>query len=393
MIVINKKIFFLCIVAFVFAYTLGGNLPYSIFYVVFVTIVFGMIYMIIVKKSLHAKFEYDRVVFNVSDRTNIKIVVSNSVILPAPYVYIESKILSSFIEGYHGDLIFLGGKRSRWINNEIIFNKRGIYDFGNISVTSNDLFYIFKMVKSIHNKLNITVYPKIYQLSDSELRRGQDDYGNIVNSKSGIDDFTFIKSIRKYNTGDNLRSVHWKLSAKYGELYVKNFDMISGEKCKIFINMHRDNLLNDSTGVIEENMVDFSASLAKHMMINRIKTRLLIHSKHQKNIKIESEKDFLEFMEYLLKCKSDGAFEFASFIKSNLQHVPSGNSIIIVSIAVDDNLRNLIVNLKGRGYKVHVFYYGNILNGIRDANYVRNIDILKDMGIKCINFKEIIEKR
>lgn len=393
MIVINKKILFLCIAAFVFAYISGGNLPYSIFYVFSVTIVLGIIYMIIVKKSLHAKFEYDRVVFNVSDRTNVKIAVANLGMLPAPYVYVESKILGGFIEGYHGDLVFLGGKDRKWINNEITFTKRGIYDFGNISVTSNDLFYIFRMAKSIHNKLNITVYPKVYQLSDSDLRRGQDDYGNIVNSKSGIDDFTFIKSIRKYNTGDNLKSVHWKLSAKHGELYVKNFDMVSGEKCKIFINMHRDNLLNDYTGVIEENMVDFSASLAKYMMINRIKTRLLIHSKHQKNIKIESEKDFLGFMEYLLKCKSDGTFEFASFIKSNLQRVSSGNLIIIVSIAIDDNLRNLIVNLKGMGYEVNVFYYGNILNGFRNANFVRNMEILKNMRIECINFKEIIEKR
>lgn len=393
MIVINKKILFLCIVAFGFAYISGGNLPYSIFYVFTVTIVLGMIYMLIVKKSLHAKFEYDKVVFNVSDKINIKIAVVNLGMLPAPYVCVKSKILGGLIEGYHGDLIFLGGKGKKWINNEITFTKRGIYDFGNISVTANDLFCILRLVKNIHNKLNITVYPKVYQLRDSDLRRGQDDYGNIVNSKSGIDDLTFIKSIRKYNTGDNLKRVHWKLSAKHGELYVKNFDMVSGEKCKIFINMHRDNLLNNSTGVIEENMVDFCASLAKYMMINRIKTRLFIHSKHQKNIKVESKEDFLGFMEYLLKCKSDGTFEFANFIRSNLQHVPSGNSIIIVSIAIDDNLRNLIVNLKGRGYKVNVFYYGNILNGFRNANFVGNIDILKNMGIECINFKEIIEKR
>jgi uncharacterized protein (DUF58 family) len=393
MIVINKKILFLGIAAFIFAYTSGGNLPYSIFYVFSVTIVFGIIYMLIVKKNLHAKFEYDRVVFSVSDKANIKIAVENLGMLPAPYVYIESKILSSFIEGYRGDLIFLGGNDRKCINNEITFTKRGIYDFGNISITTNDLFCILRVVKKTHNKLNITVYPKVYQLSDSDLRRGQDDYGNIVNSKSGIDDFTCIKSIRKYNTGDNLKSVHWKLSAKHGELYVKNFDMVSGEKCKIFINMHRDNLLNDSTGVIEENIVDFSASLAKHMMINKIKTRVFIHSKRQNSIEVESKEDFLGLMEYLLKCKSDGTFEFASFIKSNLQHVPSGNSIIIISIAIDDNLRNLIVNLKGSGYKVNVFYYGNNLNGFRNANFVRNMDILKNMRIECINFKEIIEKR
>lgn len=392
MIVINKKILFLFIFAFMFAYTSGGNLPYSIFYVFAVTIVFGITYMLIVKKNTHAKLECDNVVFNVSDRANIKIVAENSGIIPMPYVYVESKILRGFIDGYHGDLIFLSGKHSKCINNEIIFTKRGIFDFGQVSVITNDLFCIFKLVKNIYNKFNIKVYPRVYHLRGIDLS-GQGTYENYNNSKSGIDDFTLIKNIRKYNLGDNLKSVHWKLSAKHGELYVKNFDMISGKRCNLFINMHKDNLLNDSTGVIEENMVDFSASLANYMMINRIKTRLFIHSKHQKKIEVESKEDFLGLMEYLLKCKSDGSSEFSSFIKSNLSHIPKGNLIIIVSIAIDDNLRNFIVNLRRIGYRVNVFYYDIILNGFKNENLVKNMDILKNLGIECINFKEIIEKR
>jgi hypothetical protein len=385
MIRVNKKIAFMGIAAFIFAFISGGNLPYSIFYVFLITIVLGMIYMLFTKKNLYAKFRYDSRFYNVGDTANIRIIVENLGIIPTPYVYIKSQILLELIEGYRGDLIFLGVDKSTWINNEIFFTKRGVYNLGNISIEVNDLFCIFKSVKNIRNKLDIMVYPKVYDLENINLS-GRDCYENLINSKSGIDDLTLIKDIRKYNIGDNLKKVHWKLSAKHGEMYVKNFDSISGKECNLFINMHSDNLRNDLSGIIEEDMVDFSVSLTKFMMNSRIKTRLFIHAKEQKNIEVEYKEDFLGVMEYFLKAKSDGTSQFTNFIKSNLRHVPRGNWIGIVSIAVDDNLRDVLMNLKEIGYRVNVFYYGNSIYEFK------NINLLKNMGIDCINFKEMIEK-
>ena len=380
MIRVNKKIIVLSIMVLIFAYISGGNLPYSIFYVLAATIILGLIYMYISKKSLSAKLRYDSKSYNVGDSANITIIVENSWIIPTPYVYVESKVLSSLIEGYCGDFIFIGIDKSKWIVNKIFFRNRGIYDFGDIYLEVSDLFCIFTSIIKIHKKLDIRVYPKIYDLFDIKLC-GQDSYENLINSKSGIDDFTLIKDIRKYNIGDNLKKVHWKLSAKYGEMYVKNFEETSGKECNLFVNMHIDNLQNDLFEIIEEDMVDFSVSLTKHMISIGIKTRLFINEKQQKNIEVGFEEDFLGVMEYFLKSKSDGNLEFSGFIKSNLKHIPKKNWIGIVSIVVDDNLRNVIMNLNEMGYTVNVFYYENILDQFK------NINFLKSVGIECINFK------
>lgn len=386
MIKVNKKIVFLGIVAFLFAYISGGNLPYSIFYVFLVAIGLGIIYMQRAKKNLSAKFKYDSRFHNVGDSTSITIIVENLGLIPTPYVLVESKILRSLVQGYRGNLIFLGIDKSIWINNEISFTRRGVYDFGNISLEVNDLFCIFKSVKNIHKDLEIKVYPKVHDLNKINLT-GRDSYENLINSRSGIEDLTLIRDIRKYNMGDNLKKVHWKLSAKHGEMYVKNFDTISGQECNLFINMHIDNFRNDISGIIEEDMVDFTVSLTKYMMNNRIKTRLFIHANEPKNMEVEFKEDFPGVMEHFLKCKSDATAEITSYIKSNLRHITKGNWIGIVSIAVNDNLRNLLMTLKEMGYRVNVFYYGNLIYEFK------NINLLKNVGIECINFKEIIERR
>lgn len=383
MIRVNKKIVFFSIAAFIFAFISGGNLPYSLFYIFFVSIISGIIYMGRAKKNLNAKFKYDSRFYSVGESANITIIVENLGIIPTPYVYVESKMLGSLIKDYRGELISLGGDKGRWISNKIFFTKRGIYDFGDISLEVNDLFYIMKSIKNIHKELYIMVYPRAYDLTNINLS-GQDSYENLINSKSGIDDLTLIKDIRKYNTGDNLKKVHWKLSAKHGELYVKNFDAISGKECNLFINMHIDNLNINLDEIIEEDMVDFSVSLTKYMMNNRIKTTLFINSKEQKKITVECKEDFPGIMELFLKTKSDGTIEFYSFIKSNLKHISRGNWIGFVCIAVDNNLRNVLMNLKEMGYSINVFYYEDPLNESK------NINLLKKLGIECIDVKKII---
>ena len=347
--------------------------------------------MFVVKKSLDVKLKYDSKIYNVGDSANITIIVENSGLIPMPYVYVESKILASLIEGYRGDLIFIGADKSKWINNKFFFEKRGIYDFGDIYLEAKDLFYIFKLIKNIHKNLDIKVYPKVYDLSNINLS-GLDSYENLINSKNGIENFTLVKDVRKYNTGDNLKKVHWKLSAKHGELYVKNYDMISGKECNLFMNMHVDNLQVGLNGIIEEDMVDFSLSLTKYMMNTRIKTTLFINAKQQKKVNVECKEDFLGIMELFLKIKSEGTLEFTTFIKLNLKHISKGNWMGIVSISVDDKLRNVLMNLKDMGYRVSVFYYVQPLDEIKNNFFVKNINLLKNMGIECINFKELIER-
>ena len=386
MIKVNKKIMILGIAAFVFAYLSGGNLPYSIFYIFLITIVLGMVYVRITNKNIYAKFKYESRFYNVSDSATISILVENQGILPTPYIHVESKVLRELIDGYRGDLVFLGMNNNKWITNEIQFKKRGIYDFGHIALQTDDLFCIFKFTKNIYSKLDIMVYPKVYELSNVNLS-GRHSYENLINSKSGIDDFTLIKDIRKYNVGDNLKKVHWKLTAKHGEMYVKNYDSVSGKECNLFINMHSNNLNNNLGEAVEEEMVDFSVSLTKYMMDVRIKTRLFIHAEEQKNIEVEFKEDFPGVMEYFLKAKSDATTEFSSFLKLNIRHIPKGNWIGIICITVDDNLRNVLMNLKEMGYKVNVFYYESPLYEFK------NINLLKKLGIECIHFKEIIGGR
>ena len=72
-----------------------------------------------------------------------------------------------------------------------------------------------------------------------------------------IENSIFIKDIRKYKIGDSLKRIHWKVSAKYGELYTKNYEMYSNEEYNIFLDMNNEIYKQENGDIIEEYIRNF----------------------------------------------------------------------------------------------------------------------------------------
>lgn len=385
MVKINKKFILFSIAFYAFAYLSGGNLPYSIFYIFMFIIMFGGILIYAAKKSVEVRVKYRENHYSVGEKGEFSIIVENNSVIPMPYVVIHNTMFESLLGNYKGDIAFLWIAEAKWIRKEITFLKRGIYNINETDLLISDLFNIFSIKKLINDEKNIKVYPKIYNLEEVILT-GSDNYENIIKSSKGIEDRTLIKDIRKYRIGDNLKKVHWKLSAKHDELYVKNFDNISGQECNLFINMNKNIFESGNLEVIEERMVDFCVSFIKYMLNDGVKSKLFINTYDSKIFEVENQYDFNGLMEYFTVQNSDGVSEFSNFIRSNLKHVSSRSWIGIIIVGIDNIVRNNIIDLQDLGYKVNVFYYSEMPS---DKEHIK---LLEQIGVDCFDFNQILDK-
>lgn len=85
-----------------------------------------------------------------------------------------------------------------------------------------DYLGFFKLTKKIKNKDNATC---IIPVIDGEITESAEDISNEIEKlvsvkKSNTGEFSHV---REYRNGDKLRNIHWKLSAKSDEIYVKEF--------------------------------------------------------------------------------------------------------------------------------------------------------------------------
>lgn len=381
---VNIKFILLSTAAFIFAYIQGGNLPYRIFYGFLLTFAISFVYIIVKQRSIVVQIKFNRKIYSAGEEEEFITIVKNYGILPAPYVIIKNKTLATLNPSYNGDALWLNFDDNRWIKSTVKFHQRGIYNFGELNLKVSDLFSIFERNKNLNYNIPIKVYPRVYELLKFTAR-GSDIFKNAISSATSMEDIYSVKDIRKYNEGDNLKRVNWKVSAKHGELYVKNMETVSGEESNIFLDMSKFNVLTDEQGIEEEQLIDLCVSIINYMNIKGIKTRIFINSAESRSFQIESREDFNELMEFFLTQKSNSDSSFTDFIYANSNKIPKLSWIGIITAGVSRNLKDGLINMRDRGYNITVFHS---IEGLKDLS---NMEMLKKTGIECYSFYEIIK--
>ncbi|MBP2022255.1 uncharacterized protein (DUF58 family) [Clostridium punense] len=384
MIKIKKTFMIITVVALAFAKISGGNLPYAIFYSLFLVLFLGVIYVYFTSKNIVSEIKCKNHELSVGDSEEVSIKVSNDSIIPVAYVEVVNDTMVDILKKYHGDAFFLNLNSTKFLKKNVTFKKRGIYDFGITTVKTSDIFGVFQQVKRYENKTGIKVYPKIYQLRPLFLG-GSEKLENRLSNESKVEDLTLIKDIREYRVGDSLKRVHWKLSAKHGDLYVKNYDYVSGVQCNLFLDMRRESFYFDNDGTKEELMVDFSVSLLNKMLGEGVKSKIFICGKEYKKFDIDTKEQFHGFMEFLLTHKSEGEGNFVDFIHGNLNNINRRSYIAIVTPDINGENKNEFIDLKSKGYDINIFYYSQSVGVMEDIN------TLCEAGVKCYSILELLK--
>lgn len=383
MIEVNRKFIVILIVFAVIALLAGGTLPYYIFYFLLFVFILGFFYILVQKYTVTVQVSVDKKVCEALDTVNCLTIVKSGIFVPAAFVLVKCESIKAGAEGYEGEFVNLTKEEDSWLRQEIKFYHRGIYDFGTVQIKASDIFHIITLNKIIDSKVKVKVYPKIYYINRLALG-GKDIYQEILDIRSSNEDIFIIKDVRKYAQGDSLKKVHWKVSAKHGELFVKNSDNIRGEEFTVFLDMKSDNLLLDKEGYFEEKNVDLTVSLVKYMQERGIAVKIFLNCKNPTSLLVDSKEKFDLMMELFLEQKSDGEDSFSEFIYKNYYKLQRNIRLAIVTGVVDENLCSTVSKIKEYGYEASLFYCSEA------SNIKENINYLKNIGVDCFNTIDFI---
>lgn len=126
------------------------------------------------------------------------------------------------------------GQASR--NATFAFPRRGYYKFGPVRYLSGDLFTLFTIDREYRDLDNLVVYPTVWPLETLELP-AKEMFGEITVHSSLFTDPIKTQGIRSYQPQDRFRDIHWKASARRGDLQTKVYDPISGMSIVTFLNV------------------------------------------------------------------------------------------------------------------------------------------------------------
>jgi Uncharacterized conserved protein (some members contain a von Willebrand factor type A (vWA) domain) len=287
------------------------------------------------------------------DAINIDYKISNTSFVPILHAVIEFKLDKKMdTESSLKEIAYFGNYHRINFSKDIVCKYRGYYKVGKVKVELYDPLLLGKRLIDFNKEIDITVQPKVVPIRQ-KLLQSQDFYGTLKSNQHTLEDRTNIINIRPYIPGDQLKNIHWKVSAKKDALQTKEFEQTVSTKLMVLLDGSKPvNLDLDR----EEKMVSFVASLVKMILDDQIDMKLIVNDNTATVIDGGKASDFYIFLDQLtnFECLSDVPFEAFVHKFQQSENTRTDQELILVTQELD---KACIESLSLLTQKINVFTF------------------------------------
>ncbi len=170
------------------------------------------------------------------------------------------------------DRVEAGGRRE--VSYRVRSDLRGRFPLGPLQLRLSDPFGMCELTRSFHAYDTLTVVPRTTALPPVRLGGEASGYGEgrqRTLALAGDDDVI----PRAYRVGDDLRRVHWRSTARYGELMVRREEQPQRSHCTVLLDTRRVGYQGSGPDSAFEWAVSGAASVLTHMLERGYAVRLL----------------------------------------------------------------------------------------------------------------------
>jgi len=221
-------------------------------------------------ESLAAERECNRLTANVGDLVAVVLHVRNRGGLPVPWVLLEDLLPRHaflpppprlLVKGKRLQLAMLKGRSRKTILYQLECNRRGYFQIGPLVLETGDLFGLHRRYRVVTDPHFLMVYPEVLALEGYDVASRR-PIGEIRMSYRLYEDPTRIAGVRRFEPGDPLNRVHWRATARTGELHSKVYEPSTIAGATLVVDFHRDAYHPRDRDFRSELAVTAAASLA-----------------------------------------------------------------------------------------------------------------------------------
>jgi len=219
--------------------------------------------------SLKASRQVNQLVAEEGETIPVSIGVRNHGRLPITWVLVEDMIRRSDrsgkgkrleITGRHMEVRdFKAGEKLQLIY-QVKCLRRGYYQLGPLVAETGDLFGLNRRYRVLQSPDYLLVQPKVIPLDGYDVASRR-PIGEIVITHRLFEDPTRIAGVRQYQNGDELSRIHWRATARTGQLQSKVYEASSVAGATILLDFHRDSFASAHEPVRSELAITCVASI------------------------------------------------------------------------------------------------------------------------------------
>lgn len=195
-------------------------------------------------ESLQAEFQLEAEPREIGDSVEIIVTVTNTGTLMIPWVLAEHAIPELTLkqhklslEGRRLRVLFLKAGKSQRIKYTATFNRRGYYQFGPLFLETGDVFGLHRRHRVLTLPRFVLVYPKVLPIAKYDFA-SERPIGEIRLANRLFEDPTRTAGVRPYQLGDPLQRVHWRATARTGQLHSRVYEPTTLAGATLLLDFH-----------------------------------------------------------------------------------------------------------------------------------------------------------
>ncbi len=354
----QNRILYFCLffLALIFIYFYGGRIPYTFFYVIVLLPVISLLYTFLVYLRFKYGQDTDRKFVTKGDKVNFIFSIHNEDFFFYPYVKVTFYGAETvFAKQFQIKNFSLAPFHGKTFSFELQCNYRGNYEIGINSVEIEDFLGLFTFRYNVFEPKYVTVYPCIVYLDRFFLKTDfQSESHSILNSRN--EDMATISDIRNYAFGDSLKRIHWKLTAKSGDLMVKKFQSTSETSVVMILDLKKNPYTSGINVAVEDKLIESIVSVLHYCLYNWIPVTLIYYSGRLVTVQARNHLMFNEIYEILARVKFNESIPVKDLIEVYTNDTIAKTNLLLFTSNLDYELYDRIYKTTVSGFDVSLLY-------------------------------------
>ena len=325
------------------------GLPFLFYLLYLAILVIGGSYVVVRLglTDLEAGYAVSQLHGHVGDPLRVTYTLRNTSRLPKLWLEVHNP--TTLPGGLPGRALSLGGRQERsWLIRAPL-TRRGHFRIDPLAIRTGDPFGFFEASAAVGQGVSVVVYPRLEPVPAWKLPAANIE-GSHAAPERTHQTTPLATSVRPYAPGDSMNRIHWKLTARHGEIQVKEFDLEQTADAWIVLDLQRAIQTGRGDESTTEVAIRAAAAIADKALIENRAVGMTVNARRPAYLPPDrGGRQHLKIMQLLAALEPDGEAPLVEALVQSVGRLRRGMTAVIVTASVDPAWVRVLATLRGRG--------------------------------------------